>query len=38
MNIHDFYDTYKFTDIIFMVNSSSGNTPAWYNYLANMLN
>lgn len=37
MNIFDFYEDYKFTDIVFMVNSSSANTSAWYDYLARQL-
>ncbi len=37
MNIHDFYSNYQFDDIVFMVNSSSANTQAWYDYLASLL-
>ena len=37
VNIHDFYSTYCFTDIVFMVNSTSANTGAWYTYLIELL-
>ena len=38
VNIYDFYNTYKFTDIVFMANSTSGNMPVWHDYLASLLN
>lgn len=37
MCIHNFYNDYKFTDMVFMVNSSSSNVMAWYYYLASLL-
>ena len=37
MNLHSFYDNYQFDDIVFVVNSSSANTQAWYDYLASLL-
>jgi hypothetical protein len=37
LNIFDFYDDYKFEDIVFMVNIMSSNNSAWYKYLLNLL-
>ncbi len=37
MNIYDEFKDYGLTDIVFMVNTSSGNTPAWYNYLVKLI-
>jgi len=37
LNIFDFYDDYKFEDIVFMVNIMSSNNRTWYNYLLNLL-
>lgn len=37
MNIYEEFKDYGLTDIVFMVNTSSGNTKAWYNYLVNLI-
>jgi len=37
MNIYEEFKDYGLTDIVFMVNTSSGNTKAWYEYLLNLI-
>ena len=37
MNIYEEFKDYGLTDIVFMVNTSSGNTAPWYNYLVNLI-
>ncbi len=37
MNIYEQFKDYGLSDIVFMVNTSSGNTTDWYNYLVNLL-
>ena len=37
LKIFDFYDDYKFEDIVFMVNIMSSNNSAWYKYLLDMV-
>ena len=37
MNIYDEFKDYGLTDIVFLVNTSSGNVAAWYNYLVGLI-
>ena len=36
-NVYEQFKDYGFTDIVFMMNTTSANSKAWYNYMADMV-